>query len=275
MWASSRSCRRPKRQAGQRTADLLSTTLASWESFSSRALSLPQSEPVSALCRKSARIRHGLFEPIVIQRRCNLVLSDEVCGCPLQPKRISLCEIAAKQSGNLVSVRCEIGVHTVHVDAGGLDGFAHLLRRYFRTRYIHQGLMGDIILALVLCGQNELGTANGCVGKDRPVFVDEANFAIGPHHALKIRLCFLAERTVVIKERHDRHVALWAARDSGCRIVENSVARGIGVLRAGGLRAYRGKERDRNKNPAQQHGRLRGQHGHCGHGHSPEWMISA
>src|ERR1700687_3750289 len=217
MWASSRSCRRPKRQAGQRTADLLSTTLASWESFSSRALSLPQSEPVSALCRKSARIRHGLFEPIVIQRRCNLVLSDEVCGCPLQPKRISLCEIAAKQSGNLFGVRCEIGVHAVHVDTGGLDGFAHLLRRYFRARYIHQGLMGDIILALVLCGQNELGATDGRFGQDRPVFVDETNFAVGFHHALEIWLRLLAERTGVVEKGDDREVAFGIGRDRGRR----------------------------------------------------------
>src|ERR1700694_238488 len=248
MWASSRSCRQPKQQAGQRTADLLSTRPASWESFSSRALSLLQSEPVSVLCRESTRIRYGLFEPIVVQCRSNFVLSDEVCGSPLQPKRISLCEIAAKQCGDFIRVLLEIGVQPVHVDAGGLDGFAHLLRRYFRTRYIHQSLMGDIILALVLCSQNELRTANRCFGKDRPVFVDEPNFGIGLHHALEIWLCFLAERTVVIKERHDRHVALRVARDWGCRIVENSVARGIGVLRAGGLRAYCGKERDRNKN---------------------------
>src|SRR6202158_1146271 len=275
MWASSRSCRRPKRQAGQWTADLLSTTLASWEAFSSLALWFLQSEPVSALCRDSTRIRYGLFEPIVVQCRCNFVLSDEVCGSPLQPKRISLCEIAAKQCGDFIRVLLEIGVHPVHVDAGGLDGFAHLLRRYFRSRYIHQGLMGDVVLALIFCGQHKLSACDGRFGQNRPVLVDEANFAVGFHQPLEIWLRLLAERTIVVEEGDDRQVAFGIARDGSRRIVEDGVARGIGLVRAGGLRTYRGKERDRNKNPAQQHGRLRCRRGHGGHGHSPEWMISA
>jgi hypothetical protein len=64
---------------------------------------LPQSEPVSTLCRESTRIRYGPFEAIVVQRRCHPVLSDEVAGGPLQPNRISLCEIAAKAIKNWIA----------------------------------------------------------------------------------------------------------------------------------------------------------------------------
>jgi len=91
--------------------------------------------------------------------------------------------------------------------------------------------MRDLVLSCSGGRERAIRGVHGCVSKDRPVFVYQANLRITRQQLAQLGLDMPADRTVVIEVLHDRYIASGGA----CR------GRGEGIGEYGGQRGRRDK----------------------------------